>query len=126
MTDDPKTTFEFDPLPGDAPASAMPAPTEPAPKRGRPAKPERKSKRGPRRVRASPCDPQPITPLQEVFKATQEEGVKAAVADMYKKPRKKREPKADLGPEFGFIKQFMELPEPTRKRVLAVLNKVFS
>ena len=77
------------------------------------------------RVRASPCEPQPITPLQEAFKASQEEGVKTAVANMYKKPREKREPKADLAPEFGYIKQFMAMSEPTRKRVLAVLNKVF-
>lgn len=112
MTD--TENFEFDPLPGDAPAPAMPAPTEPAPKRGRPAKPERKSKRGPRRV----------VPTNAIQTPPAAENV--LTNDVQKPPRKKREPKADLGPEFGFIKQFMELTEPTRKRVLAVLNKVFS
>ena len=131
MNDKPETTFEFDPLPGDATVTtaqektATDPATDPAKKKhGKATKPERK-KRGPRRVRASPCEPQPITPLQEAFKASQEEGVKTAVANMYKKPRKKREPKADLAPEFGYIKQFMTMSEPTRKRVLAVLNKVF-
>ena len=111
-----KTTFEFDPLPGDT----MPAQTQANPpakkKRDKAAKPERK-KRGARRV----------APQQQVTGITIADttGAATVTAAAVKPARKKREPKADLAPEFGYIKQFMAMSEPTRKRVLAVLNKVF-
>ena len=118
MTDDPKTVtgFEFDALPGDAPAVQ---PAEPAltptgkperKKRGskKAAKPERK-KRGPRRVQPA------AEPIAEV----------SVAEPPVKKTRKPRYVKADLPAEFDFIRQMMELTEPTRKRVLAILNKVF-
>ena len=117
MTDDPKTVtgFEFDALPGDAPAvqPAEPAPAAPAERKKRgpkpkAAKPERK-KRGPRRVQPA------AEPMAEV----------AVAEPPVKKTRKPRYVKADLPAEFDFIRQMMELTEPTRKRVLTILNKVF-
>ena len=72
------------------------------------AKPERK-KRGPRRVQPA------AEPMAEV----------AVAEPPVKKTRKPRYVKADLPAEFDFIRQMMELTEPTRKRVLAILNKVF-
>ena len=116
MNDKLETTFEFDPVPGDATVTTAqektPA-TDPAKKkRGKATKPERK-KRGPRRV--VPTNAVQILPAAE----------NVLTNEVQKPPRKKREPKPDLAPEFGYIKQFMAMSEPTRKRVLAVLNKVF-
>ena len=125
MTDDPKTVtgFEFDALPGDAPAvqPAEPAPAAPAERKKRgpkpkAAKPERK-KRGPRRV-------QPASDGRATS-ATPEPMAETAAEPPVKKTRKPRYVKADLPAEFDFIRQMMELTEPTRKRVLAILNKVF-
>ena len=124
MTDDPKTVtgFEFDALPGDAPAvqPAEPALTptgKPERKRRGPkpkaAKPERK-KRGPRRVQ----------PAAEPVAETAAEPPAKILFDGLK-THKPRYVKADLPAEFDFIRQMMELTEPTRKRVLAILNKVF-
>ena len=119
MNDKPETTFEFDPLPGDATVTTAqektPA-TDPAKKkRGKATKPERK-KRGPRRVVSVQVTPGGSPPYPQINTIT--------VATV-KPSRKKREPKPDLAPEFDYIKQFLTMSEPTRKRVLAVLNKVF-
>ena len=118
MNDKPETTFEFDPLPGDATVTTAqekpPAPNPAKKKRDKAAKPERK-KRGPRRV----------APQQQVVTGVNVDAATGTATVTVATPRKKREPKADLAPEFGYIKQFMAMSEPTRKRVLAVLNKVF-
>lgn len=120
MTDDPKTTFEFDPLPGDA-AAEPPKPTEPVPKKQKAVKPERKKKRGPRRVEPQAAAPI-LTGMQE---ARIESGFHEGAATAPKPSRKKREAKADLAPEFDFIRRLMAETEPTRRRIMAVLNKVF-
>jgi len=132
MTDDPKTVtgFEFDALPGDAPAASLPA--EPAltptgkperKKRGskKAAKPERK-KRGPRRVQATIEAP---TDRAAVFVTNTPRAGESAEQTRARGSHKPRYVKADLPAEFDFIRQMMELTEPTRKRVLAILNKVF-
>lgn len=122
MNDKPETTFEFDPLPGDEAAPKEPPdsssnPASKTKKKGA-TKPAARKKRGPRRVEPQQ---QAVTGVN-VDAAT---GTATVTVATSKLPRKKREPKPDLAPEFGYIKQFMAMSEPTRKRVLAVLNKVF-
>lgn len=115
MTDDPKPAFEFDPLPGDpnAPASEKPLAKDKK-------KTERK-KRGPRRVVVPPGS-NAMAEAQAGTKAA----VDAALGRVAKSERKKHTSKPERPPEFSFIKQFMELTEATRKRVLAALNEIFS
>ena len=120
MNDKPETTFEFDPLPGDEAAPKEPPDSSSNPasktKKKDATKPAARKKRGPRRV----------APQQQITGISIADTTGSWVATAAVKPaRKKREPKADLAPEFGYIKQFMAMSEPTRKRVLAVLNKVF-
>ena len=115
MTQDPKTVFEFDPLPGESvPVAGTMTPGEPKkrgrkPKEPKAAKPERK-KRGPRRVQTAA---EPLAPVAE------------AIAAQPVKTRKPRQPKTELPIEYTFIRQLMAFTEPTRQRVLAALKTVF-
>lgn len=127
MTNDPKTAFEFDPLPGDLPGDAVKQGSDeptviaaPEKKRGRKpkaVKPERK-KRGPRRVQASATEPITITDLTAHV---------AAVAEHQKKIRKPRKHHGGKSApiEYDIIGQIMLLSLAQRRRVLAALNKVF-
>ena len=120
MTQDPKTVFEFDPLPGEqVPAAETMTPGEPKkrgrkPKEPKVTKPERK-KRGPRRVQA-----QSNVLLQDPIIAVQVPAV-----EQPKKTRKPRRAKADP-PELFFIQRMMHLSEKKRKHILDVLNKIFA
>lgn len=118
MTDDTKTTFEFDPLPGDAkPAAVETAPTKPERKRRtKPAKPERK-KRGPRRVQPA----EPLAQLAAIVTNTPRAGESAEQT----KARTRRRTVAEQPVEYAFIRQLLDMTEPTRKRVLAALKGVF-
>lgn len=116
MTDDPKSAFEFDPLPGDT--AKPPEPTPPV-KRGRPAKPERKNKRGHR-----PRGRVVIPPGSNAMAETQA-GTKAAVDVALGRGRKKRNSKIAPTSEIVFIRQMMALTESARKKVLAALNEIF-
>ncbi len=111
MTDDPKTTFEFDPLPGDTRTNQGEANVVAPKKQGRKPKPEKKErkKRGPRRVQA----PMELIPVAAIV----------AEQPLAKKIRKRREHK-DL-PELSFIQLLMHLTEKQRKRVMFALNKIF-
>ena len=123
MTQDPKTVFEFDPLPGESvPVAGTMTPGEPKkrgrkPKEPKAAKPERK-KRGPRRVQDAVQERAALVEQQAAATAN----ITANLA--VKKTRKPRTKKVD-GAEFEIVRQLLRLTEKQRKRVLGILTKVF-